>query len=664
MLHERLVALERHRLDVEPGPFGVEAREVAEGVLRGGDRHRRRRPGPTDDSMRSSWIGRAASWIGSARSARAFASASSRIERRPGSTSSSSPGPSRPRRTVSAAVNGTAPASEATATSRSRVTAKGGRPQPVPVDQDADVPAVGEDDRGRPVPRREEAGRPAAERGHVRMRRATQRERLGDRGQERGCQLPAGRRQKLERLVERQRIGAVLGQQRTGGEERARHRRNRPTSAARPRTCSRLPRTVLISPLWAIDRNGWARPPDRMRVRRIALVEDRVAERQRLPQVRVEVGQAAADDQALVDDRPRRGGRHGQLGQRRHPPRAPRSRAVAARRPAVARRRRRRSVAGRRRHGSAGRRPPARTPGATPRPRLRAPSMSTGTARQRRPAGRPRRRSASTSARARALGQRGRAAGTARRPPGRSAASASPAIRPRSRAIERQRDTGAVARLAVGAECPSMAERGQAGEGQRQDPVARAPAGVRDEPDATRVVLEARLVERGDGATVALGRCGGSMACLREGDGPAAIDEESTAAGGWSRRVRPGGGRRSHLIGDLAVDGTVEAHRLDLGLDPDAEEDIDDLDDHERADDRVPDRGADGDELDAELRRVAVEQAGVRGLDRATRRRCRWRRRRTCRRCRGPRRRRARRRPSSAPAGAWRCSTGRRRRDR
>ena len=30
-------------------------------------------------------------------------------------------------------------------------------------------------------------------------------------------------------------------------------------SRVRPRTCSRFPRTVLISPLWAIERNGWAR---------------------------------------------------------------------------------------------------------------------------------------------------------------------------------------------------------------------------------------------------------------------------------------------------------------------------------------------------------------------------------------------------------------------
>ena len=32
-----------------------------------------------------------------------------------------------------------------------------------------------------------------------------------------------------------------------------------PWSRVRPRTCSRLPRTVLISPLCEIERNGWAR---------------------------------------------------------------------------------------------------------------------------------------------------------------------------------------------------------------------------------------------------------------------------------------------------------------------------------------------------------------------------------------------------------------------
>ena len=51
---------------------------------------------------------------------------------------------------------------------------------------------------------------------------------------------------------------AVARQQRAGGEERlgdlGLSRRRRPGH----RTWSRLPRTVLISPLWAIERNGWA----------------------------------------------------------------------------------------------------------------------------------------------------------------------------------------------------------------------------------------------------------------------------------------------------------------------------------------------------------------------------------------------------------------------
>ena len=170
--------------------------------------------------MRSSYIGRAASWIGSARSAQAFASASSRIARRPGSTSSSSPGPRRPRRTVSAALNGTAPASDATATIRSPGHREGRRPEPVAIDQRADPLSVREDDRGRAVPRCEEAGGPAAQRGDVRVRRATQPESLGDRGQQGGGQGPAGRGEEFECLVERERIGAVGGQERPGGQQR------------------------------------------------------------------------------------------------------------------------------------------------------------------------------------------------------------------------------------------------------------------------------------------------------------------------------------------------------------------------------------------------------------------------------------------------------------
>ena len=57
----------------------------------------------------------------------------------------------------------------------------------------------------------------------------------------------------------------------------------------------------------------------------------------------------------------------------------------------------------------------------------------------------------------------------------------------------------------------------------------------------------------------------------------------------------------SDLVGDLAVDGEVEAHLLGLRLDAEPEDQVDDLDDDERGDDRVGDRGADRDELDDDL---------------------------------------------------------------
>ena len=113
-------------------------------------------------------------------------------------------------------------------------------------------------------------------------------------------------------------------------------------------------------------------PPDRMRVRRIALVEDRVADRQRRAQVGVEVGKAAPDDQPLVDDRPRRRRRDGRARRARRRPPARRSRVVDARRRGGARRRRRRSAAGRPHHATAEPRSHARTRAAMPRQRPRA----------------------------------------------------------------------------------------------------------------------------------------------------------------------------------------------------------------------------------------------------------------------------------------------------
>ena len=51
------------------------------------------------------------------------------------------------------------------------------------------------------------------------------------------------------------------------------------------------------------------------------------------------------------------------------------------------------------------------------------------------------------------------------------------------------------------------------------------------------------------------------------------------------------------------------------GRDPDPEDEVDDLDDHERGDDGVGDRRPDRDELGDELLAIALDQARVGGLD-------------------------------------------------
>ena len=121
------------------------------------------------------------------------------------------------------------------------------------------------------------------------------------------------RDEQLERLVERQRVRAVRREERAGLDQPTGRRSGAPSgSAARPRTCSRLPRTVLISPLWASARNGWASPHVGMRVGRVALVEDAWLTGKPRGEVRVQGSQAPAGDEALVDDRSARGRRDGE----------------------------------------------------------------------------------------------------------------------------------------------------------------------------------------------------------------------------------------------------------------------------------------------------------------------------------------------------------------
>ena len=385
-----------------------------------------------------------------------------------------------------------------------------GRPEPVAIDERPDPPAVGEDDRGRAVPRREEPGGPAAQRRHVRMRRAAQSASAsGMAVSSAGRQLPAGHHQQLEGLVERQRIRAVGRQERAGREQLPGDREvadvARPAADLLAIAADRVDLAVVRD---RAERLG--EPPDRMRVRRVALVEDRVAERERRPQVRVEVGQPAADARGPCR-RSSAPTRTGPTARRAVPPAA--RAAVSSRRRATTSRRSKASSV--ERAGVAG-------------PRVRASHDGLGEGRPRRggrgperrdvdrhrsprgrPAGPPRRRSTRRASRARAR-RSGHAAGTATRSPGRRGRGVA-GDQLEERPIERERDAGAVARLAVGPERPAMTQRAETGQRQRQDAIARPAAGVRDEPDAAGVVLVARVVQRAAGAagTEALDRVHG-----------------------------------------------------------------------------------------------------------------------------------------------------------
>ena len=328
-----------------------------------------------------------------------------------------------------------------------------------------------------------------------------------------------------------------------------------------------------------------------MGVRRVALVEDRVAEPQRRLQVRVEVGQPAAGDEALVDDGPGRGRRDRDLGEgaaggagRRLEPTSgddqPPLEGVVGQRPGVVRRRA--PGASTMAWAKAGRdAPPTRRAPRRRRDRPPGGDRQAGLGEGRLDEGpgapfgaeRPRGRKSDTIA-----GRVGRRAASRR--------SASSSERSSGRATPAPSLDSPSAPNAP--RWPSAAETGQR---QRQHPIARLATRVRDEPDATGVVLEARVVQRGGGATVAVCVALVPWLGLRREGRIGRRREGSTAAGRGSADV--GRGRRpgpSRLIGDLAVDGEVQAHRLGFGLDPDAEQDVDDLDDDEGADDRVADR--------------------------------------------------------------------------
>ena len=130
--------------------------------------------------------------------------------------------------------------------------------QAVAVEHGADDGAVGEAHRRRAVPRLHQRGVVLVEGPPGRVHRVVVLPRLGDHHQHGVGQRAAAEVQQLEHLVE----AAVS--RRPGGADRedlvevAGERASLASSASRARIQFSLPVTVLISPLWATYRNGWA----------------------------------------------------------------------------------------------------------------------------------------------------------------------------------------------------------------------------------------------------------------------------------------------------------------------------------------------------------------------------------------------------------------------
>ena len=227
-----------------------------------------------------------------------------------------------------------------------------------------------------------------------------------------------------------------------------------------------------------------------MCVRRVALVEHGVGDGQRCPQVREELRQPGARDEALVDQGPTRRRRHRQVRERsRALPDSGLEAAAGDDQPPLER-----VVRG-------------RMAGGVDRPRddrLREPGARRG---GRGPeGGRVERHRPPPSDSQIALGEdlldQAPAASfgrTATRQEDRD----DRGLRCREIAgeecqegtVERECDARAIARFAIGPECAAMPERGEAGQGQRQHPVARPSARVRDEADTARIVLVPRVVQ-------------------------------------------------------------------------------------------------------------------------------------------------------------------------
>ena len=190
------------------------------------------------------------------------------------------------------------------------------RPQPVPVDERADPSTICEHDRGRAIPGRQHPGRPPPERGDVRMRSSPQSDRLGDRREQRRSEIPASRREQLQALVERERIGAIGREQRASVEQVGSDLPGaavpRPTPDLLPVAADRVDLAVVRD---RAERLG--ETPHGRRVRGVPLVEHGIRHIDVRAEIRVQVGEARPGDEALVDD-----GQRGHRGDRQSGDRA------------------------------------------------------------------------------------------------------------------------------------------------------------------------------------------------------------------------------------------------------------------------------------------------------------------------------------------------------
>ncbi len=204
---------------------------------------------------------REASWSGRRRSTHDLASESPSTRRAPGSTSSSSPGASRPLRTISSGSSGTAPASEATATIPSAVSDHAAGRSPF---------------RSRSAPTRrpslntnaagpsQGATNPATRRRNAATAGCGVRRSAGASGTSASSAassdqpVPTRSSSAWSSDCESDAPGVSRGPAARRRSAAARRRAGIGPSCSRPRMASRLPRTVLISPLWATNPNGWA----------------------------------------------------------------------------------------------------------------------------------------------------------------------------------------------------------------------------------------------------------------------------------------------------------------------------------------------------------------------------------------------------------------------